>query len=175
MFTFVDVPVRFPFKCASCHCGVDRAWYLDLGEDLDSPDEMMPTLYICNLCFTSFAKDKDLVDAKPMLEEIKNLKEELFDSKVKAEALEQMVNAALRVKFINVNDPAVRELVSFLETPISGEEIESRAPGPGERNESGARERMDSGTGETSQPGHDDELAGLHTAFTINGGLGVSE
>lgn len=120
MHKFVQTPERFPHQCMSCFSGVDREYYLDLGEDNNSPDFTVPTVYICNLCLVAIAKEKGLVDEKPLLEKMEQLESKLFNAKVVSEALEHGLDDLFRARFLDSDSDSAVELVSFLETVEDG-------------------------------------------------------
>lgn len=159
MYSFVTEPNRHPFKCISCLSGGDREWWLDLGEDSNSPDEVMITVYICNLCFVAMAQEKGIVDQVPLQKEIEELKEKLFDKTVIADGMVSGLNGLLRARFISSDDPNAIELVSFLETVQGGTEREQSAG-----------EGLDSRTGETAQSSDVQDVVRLRTGLQFDGG-----
>lgn len=163
MYLIVTTPDRPPNKCICCSGDKDRDWWVDLGEDISSTHEdILPTVYVCNLCFTAIAKEKDIVDQGPLLEEIEGLKTKLFDAKVVSEALEQGLDGLFRARFINPDLPAAGELVSFVETVKSGEV-----------DEQGEGEGVDPGKGETPEPSNVEDVGAVRPVFAIHGDTGL--
>lgn len=159
MYSFVTTLDRFPHACFTCGGGTDRDWYLDLGEMNDSPDVMMPTIYICNLCITAICAEKGLVDSAPLLAKIEDLETSLYHAKVKADGLETGFNGLLAARFLNPDDPAVVDLVGFLS------HHQSDAGGP-----QGEGSNVEAGEGEPSEPVHGSDLAGIPGGLRIDGG-----
>lgn len=159
MHLFTTMPDRHPYQCHTCGGGTDREWWLDLGEQNESPEIMMPTIYICNLCFVAIGLEKGIGDTNPFQAEIDKLKSELFDARTVREALEQAFDGLLLARFLNSDDPAVRDVVRFL-AAAEGREV-------GEPESGG---QVDGSGGDASQPVHGSDVAGVPTGFRLDGG-----
>lgn len=133
MYAFVQEATRPPHACHTCGGHKDREWFLDLGEHNDAL-VTVPTIYICNLCFTAIAKEQGLVDSAPLVAENKQLQAELFDATVKAESLELGLVNLIRARFLDGSHPDARELVGGVEADVSpdgGSEGARADDGPG--------------------------------------------
>lgn len=159
MHLFTTMPDRHPYQCHTCGGGTDREWWLDLGEQNESAEIMMPTIYICNLCFVAIGLERGIGDTNPFQAEIDKLKSELFDARTVREALEQAFDGLLIARFLNSDDPAVRDLVRFLAV-AEGREGGEQEEGNG----------LDPGTGKTPEPVHGSDVAGIPTGFSLDGG-----
>lgn len=159
MFSFVVTPERPPHSCVSCGAGTDRKWYLDLGEDTTSPDEMMSTVYMCNLCFTAAAFEQNLVDQAPLLAEIEDLRAEVFNHKTKAEALEHGLDDLVRARFLNGDSPAFADLRALLE---------AREPADGGSPEAGGD--VPNFSGVAAEPGPVPNLGAISAGLSQHGG-----
>lgn len=169
MYSFVQTPDRFPHQCFTCGGGTNREWYLDLGEMNESPDVMMPTVYICNLCIVAICAERGLVNEAPSLAKIEELETSLYHAKVKAEGLEAGLNGLLAARFLNPNDPSVLELVDFVshhQSDASGSHGDDRADVYGSSEEG---IRLDLGEGTTPESDSGGELGGFPTGLSING------
>lgn len=170
MYSVVDFPLRHPGKCQCCGAGADREWYIDLGEDNNSPGVDLPTVYVCNQCLTAMGKEVGLVYEAPILAVVEALRSELFDAKVKAEGLEDGLNGLLRARFIDPESPTVAELVSFLEGLESSTDSE---PGASGENPDGAQVSgggVGSPEGDAPEPGHGQDLGAVPGLFGQHGG-----
>lgn len=161
MYGFVQDPVRHPQKCICCGAGpsVERVWWLDLGEDTNSPDELMITIYVCCLCFTVMAQDQGIVPRAPLDSEIEDLKAKLFNAEVVADGLTHGLDGLLRARFISPADPGVSDMRSLLEAPDAGEDSESPAGN-----------RVANGAGNPPESGHGSNVDGVSTGFGFDGG-----
>lgn len=153
-YTFVTTPERPPGKCFSCGAGVNREWYLDLGEHDASPDPTVPTIYVCDQCVTSIAKDRGLVDETPLLNRIKELEDELFDKTTIADGLKHGLDGLIAARYFDPGSSAVRDLVGFSEGAPDTLEG-SQPPGGG----------VEGRQGEPSEPGDESDLGGIPISF----------
>lgn len=143
----------------SCGAGTDREWYLDLGEDRGSLDEIMNTIYLCNLCLTAAAKDKNLVDQSPLLARIEDLETEVFNYKTKAEALEHGLDDLIRARIFDSGAPAYRDLRDLLQARDQADGG-SQEPGSDVSGVGGA----------APEPGPGPNLGAVPAGFSFDGG-----
>lgn len=170
MFTVVAAPDRFPHKCLSCGAGTGRDWYLDFGEDVDTPGHVMNTVYICNLCMVAAAKDRGYVDQEPLLHRIKELEDSLFDAQTKAEGLEQGLDGLLRARFVDPDTLASSDLEAWVgvDQPATGATREGD-DGP-QGGSSSTEGELGDAAREGTESGNGSGLADVLEHFSLDGG-----
>lgn len=169
MYAFVQEATRPPHACHTCGGHKDREWFLDLGEHNDAL-VTVPTIYICNLCFTAIAKEQGLVDSAPLVAENKQLQAELFDATVKAESLELGLVNLIRARFLDGNSPDARELVGVLEADVP---TPSEGGGAGASSSPGLPESgVDPAPADrgTPEPSPVQNVGTVPTSFKLDGG-----
>lgn len=159
MHTFVTMPDRHPYQCHTCGGGTNRDWWLDLGEQNESPEIMMPTIYICNLCFVAIGMERGIGDTMPFQAEVEKLKTDLFEARTGREALEHAFNDLLIARFLNSDDPAVRDAFRLLAVDEEAER-EPQQEGNG----------LDAGAGEAPEQVHGSDLVGVPASIRLDGG-----
>lgn len=170
MYSFTAVPDRPPHCCISCKVGKGREWFLDLGESVEDPSTVMPTIYVCNLCLTAAVKEKGLVDQEPLQKKITELENELFDYKTKAEGLEQGLAAFLRAGVFDPNGAVARELGHLWPAApdASGGLDSSGDPMAGGQQPTG--EHAAGADGEPAEPSDDEHVAGVLPGIRLDAG-----
>lgn len=159
MYTITLTPDRPPHSCACCGGGSGRDWYLDLGEDVSSSEEMMSTIYLCSLCFIAAGKDVGIVPQGPLQDEIERLRVEAFDNKVKAEGLEHAIDDLFRARLFAAHD---------LSSSGLGHVLEVEQPGPSDEQSEGAGES--SLHREPAQPGPVQDVGAVPNGVQLYGG-----
>lgn len=165
MFTIVSTPDRFPHACHCCNAGAGREWYVDFGDD-EISSEIPVTIYVCNLCLVAAAAVKGVVPREQLDEEIDELKVQLFDAQVKADGLEQMIDGALRARFIVPDDITSTELVPAQQRQ---ESVEAGSEG-GEGSLHNGQEHMEAGEGISLEPSDVQDVGAIPGGITVHGG-----